>query len=1271
MSSLTVGVPFGLRKQSTGSQRTPARGAWKRTQTSGRRRDVHRVPVQATPLDNLALARSNLGSWNVRGGLEGNSGKLEALVHWAGLLNLGVLGIQETMCLGITEQVITDFWGEEWSMHIGGPPLPPKRHGTGFLVSPQFEVVKFTALSARVSWIQVRFRRDRLARTGYGPIPRLGGANKADDGTACFVCAYAPTETNSSEQDLDDLYIDIQTALKDARRSGGSQEVPVVGDFNVNLKGDVGGLDIRQNVLGHCLSEGVSSPNCGRFLAFCNEEGLSVVQTREHPSSLVSAERWSTWQHPRTKIPHLKDFVLIPLNELKKVRSCRPRAEADIMNNDHSLVLCKVSCSRAQLCNLRRNFARPEHASRGKCKENQRSRGATIGRLVRGLDLTRCKRNEFQYQFRVELEKKVEHLEADWNLTEKALLETAVEMLPALKTHLPIGTWLTPTATAELGALIKQSSECRSLLSRNNPGTTSQLLDRKRGAKKAIKLCVERHKKIYRRRLVVLATRGGNNQHRQWAMRTLAKGSNFSADTKAPRRDVQPERFKEHFENLFSRKSEQETLGLTEERVGPKSEPRMELSGSPTLYEVQNAIGRLREGTAPGANGLRSELFKAGGAILSHRLCHDFRAIWPHEPDPTLGDGATGEDPQTGPGLSSQDVRSRVLQAWQDAEVVTLFKGKGARTDPSNYRGIFLLDVAGKVLATVLERRIKQAAEHFLDDSQNGFRERRSATHSVHVLRRVQEAVRVADLKSYAVFIDFEKAFDSPPRGALFECLDWIGIPRDVLTMVMAIHEDPKGKVCGSNVWFRVARGIRQGCVLGPTMFIIMLEFCLRLANLSDLGIDFRCRDDGKPGFPGLLPEDLVGVEFRFSNSSYADDVCLTGTDSDALSSALDRLQGVCGKIGLNIAVSKTEWIYLHNPVTTELEECRAKRTPLVHCCDKIKLNGVPLRHKSSFKYLGCTVSENGGVEEDTRFRVLQAQLSLNRYNGIWESGLSLRQKVRFLKSHVLPILVYGAECGNHTQREVSKISVFLNMCRRRLLNVGRRSADGCVITNEQLQRRCRLMEPMDLLARRRVNFVSKLVTRPSCEMARRLVFAEVAPQQGVEPPKKVSGRVRSSYLNVLDLDVRYLYSGETCGKSLGSILALAFERGPPFAKQMLRALKPDKTRGASLKLITARARDLVCPAMGCSARFHEQKEVNRHVRNNHPVDAVNPTPGGRGAGPGSNAPLGQNCAPGSTMRRVPAEGVISTRRERTGVGMEGKLPCPIPGCAKVFNTQG
>jgi hypothetical protein len=135
-------------------------------------------------------------------------------------------------------------------------------------------------------------------------------------------------------------------------------------------------------------------------------------------------------------------------------------------------------------------------------------------------------------------------------------------------------------------------------------------------------------------------------------------------------------------------------------------------------------------------------------------------------------------------------------------------------------------------------------------------------------------------------------------------------------------------------------------------------------------------------------------------------------------------------------------------------------------------------------------VSENGGEEEDTRYRVLQAQVSLNRYNAIWKSDLKLRQKIRFLKSHIFPSLVYAAECGNHTQLELGLSDVFINKCRRRLLQVKQLAVDGTVISNEELSRRCRLPTPLQLLSRRRVQFVTKMVVKLSCKVAHDLIFS-------------------------------------------------------------------------------------------------------------------------------------------------------------------------------------
>jgi hypothetical protein len=165
--------------------------------------------------------------------------------------------------------------------------------------------------------------------------------------------------------------------------------------------------------------------------------------------------------------------------------------------------------------------------------------------------------------------------------------------------------------------------------------------------------------------------------------------------------------FNAHFEKLFSKKSESELLGLPEAKVGPKVAPKAELSGAPSLAEVKCVITKLGRCTAPGSNGLRPELFKTGGSVGGKNYAH-------------------------------------VFQTWQDADVITLYKQKGDPTGPGNYRGIFLLDVAGKVLTSVIGKRLKVLIEETVSDSQHGFRKSRPTSHLIHVMRHTQEACKEA-----------------------------------------------------------------------------------------------------------------------------------------------------------------------------------------------------------------------------------------------------------------------------------------------------------------------------------------------------------------------------------------------------------------------------------------------------------------------------------------------------------------------------------------------
>jgi hypothetical protein len=114
-------------------------------------------------------------------------------------------------------------------------------------------------------------------------------------------------------------------------------------------------------------------------------------------------------------------------------------------------------------------------------------------------------------------------------------------------------------------------------------------------------------------------------------------------------------------------------------------------------------------------------LFKLGGEPFAKRLVSDFEILWPTEEE--IQESAPGPP------------RIKVLQQWQDADVVTLSKHKGDPMDPSNYRQIFLLDVAGKVLASVINQRLKVLFKN-PSATLNVGRQNRSTGHLIHALRR-------------------------------------------------------------------------------------------------------------------------------------------------------------------------------------------------------------------------------------------------------------------------------------------------------------------------------------------------------------------------------------------------------------------------------------------------------------------------------------------------------------------------------------------------------
>jgi len=97
---------------------------------------------------------------------------------------------------------------------------------------------------------------------------------------------------------------------------------------------------------------------------------------------------------------------------------------------------------------------------------------------------------------------------------------------------------------------------------------------------------------------------------------------------------------------------------------------------------------------------------------------------------------------------------------WKVRLIVPLLK-KGDKMKCENYRGITLLNVAYKILSSIVLERLKEYSEEILGEYQCGLRPQRRTTDQIFVVRQIVEQFYAHDIDLHLLFIDFKKAFDS------------------------------------------------------------------------------------------------------------------------------------------------------------------------------------------------------------------------------------------------------------------------------------------------------------------------------------------------------------------------------------------------------------------------------------------------------------------------------------------------------------------------------
>jgi len=165
----------------------------------------------------------------------------------------------------------------------------------------------------------------------------------------------------------------------------------------------------------------------------------------------------------------------------------------------------------------------------------------------------------------------------------------------------------------------------------------------------------------------------------------------------------------------------------------------------------------------------------------------------------------------------------------------------------NNWQRITLLSTPEKVFSRVLLNRLQNAVDCTLRDEQAGFREGHSCTEQIFTLRNIIEQSLEHQQDLIVNFIDFKKTSDSVHRPSLWKILTYYGIHGRFINIFKALYDNSSCCVktaSGYTEFFETVSGVRQGCILSPFLFIIVIEFVMRRTmDKSEYGIVWQNRN--------------------------------------------------------------------------------------------------------------------------------------------------------------------------------------------------------------------------------------------------------------------------------------------------------------------------------------------------------------------------------------------------------------------------------------------
>ena len=198
------------------------------------------------------------------------------------------------------------------------------------------------------------------------------------------------------------------------------------------------------------------------------------------------------------------------------------------------------------------------------------------------------------------------------------------------------------------------------------------------------------------------------------------------------------------------------------------------------------------------------------------------------------------------------------------------------------------------------------------------------------------------DKEMWQGFVDFKQAYDSIHRPSMWNIMAEFGIPVKLINLVKTCYRDSKSCVQvgkKKTECFDINSGLRQGCLLSPMLFNLILEKVKRSMEEVRGGVN------------------LGDVNVKVL--AFADDVDITGPDIQHIERLYVPFKETASRTGLEVNQNKTKIMRLARDNRQQQQQQQQ--------------NMVDIEQVSEFKYLGSMLTSRNEMEREVLTRIAAA----------------------------------------------------------------------------------------------------------------------------------------------------------------------------------------------------------------------------------------------------------------------------------------------------------